>query len=81
MKKFFKDFFDKAWTIYEKVFWTGCVAGAGIIIGFLLSPIKSGCLVKNSVFSNNSAKDCGSGNSNVEGGENKKQIDKKGTGR
>lgn len=37
-----KDFFKRDWTMSEKILMTICLVLAGVVIGFLIAPIKKG---------------------------------------
>lgn len=44
MKKVICNFFEKDWTMSEKVLLVSAVSMAGMLLGFLLSPVKHRCI-------------------------------------
>lgn len=73
MCQFIKGLFAKEWTIYDKVLCVVTAALAGIVTGFLLSPIKKGM----HIFSDNGSKN-GSENGSKQDSAKGKQCEKKG---
>ena len=47
MKKTIKAFYNKEWTMEEKVLFTAAAVLGGIVIGFIVAPFKSICCGNN----------------------------------
>lgn len=48
-----KEFFEKDWTMTEKILFTAVAVLSGILVGFVFSPVKKGMKVLSEIGSHN----------------------------